>query len=252
MSGSGPAALFCCKLHRERGKPPACPWLCWANSVAVPRERAASGWLNRAGSLPAQQSLYHSFMQVPVGLMVCVAAIALCRARRRFTAVLLVGAVGYGIGGLFIIDGAPDLALAQFLVETLTLVVFVFVLRRLPAHFAEPDSERRVRTPKALVAAIGGVLVATMAVVLSGARVLPPATTDGFVANAPEAGATNLISAILVDFRALDTIGEITVLLICAAGTASLVLATRYDKRKGGATVTSGADSAEREQEVAG
>ncbi|MEV1291854.1 hydrogen gas-evolving membrane-bound hydrogenase subunit E [Pseudonocardia sp. NPDC049635] len=204
------------------------------------------------GVLPQDQVVYHSIMQVPVGLMVIVAALALCRARRRFTAVLLVGAVGYGIGGLFVIDGAPDLALAQFLVETLTLVVFVFVLRRLPAHFDEPDTERRVRLPKAVVASVGGVLVAGMAVIFSGARVLPPATTADFVASAPEAGATNLISAILVDFRALDTIGEITILLICAAGVASLVLATRYDKRKGGQVVTSGSGSPKHEQEVLG
>nr|WP_222131697.1 hydrogen gas-evolving membrane-bound hydrogenase subunit E [Pseudonocardia sp. C8] len=209
------------------------------------------------GAMPGNQQLFHSVMQVPVGLMVVVAALALTRARRRFTAVLLVGAVGYGIGGLFVIDGAPDLALAQFLVETLTLVAFVFVLRRLPAHFAEPDAGRRVRAPKVVTAACGGLLVAGMAVVLSGARTLPPSTTAPFVANAPEAGATNLISAILVDFRALDTIGEITVLLICAAGTAGLVLATRYDRRTddartGETVVNSGAGVPEHEKEVLG
>ncbi|MEQ3554763.1 hydrogen gas-evolving membrane-bound hydrogenase subunit E [Pseudonocardia nematodicida] len=205
-----------------------------------------------AGELPASQSLWHSIMQVPVGLMVIIAAIALTRARRRFTAVVLVGAVGYGIGGLFIIDGGPDLALAQFLVETLTVVVFVFVLRRLPAHFDEPDSERRVRLPKAVLASVGGLLVAGMAVVLSGARTEPAATTESFVANAPEAGATNLISAILVDFRALDTIGEITILLICAAGAASLVLATRYDRKRDGRVTASGSGSPQHEKEVLG
>uniref|UniRef100_UPI001CF68051 hypothetical protein n=1 Tax=Pseudonocardia sp. ICBG601 TaxID=2846759 RepID=UPI001CF68051 len=71
-----------------------------------------------------------------------------------------------------------------------------------PPHFDEPDTERRVRGPKAAVAAVGGLLVAGMAVMLSGARTLPPATTEPFIAGAPEAGATNLISAILVDFRA--------------------------------------------------
>ncbi|MFP5072247.1 hydrogen gas-evolving membrane-bound hydrogenase subunit E [Pseudonocardia nantongensis] len=204
------------------------------------------------GTAPQGQVVYHSIMQVPVGLLVIVAALALCRARRRFTAVLLVGAVGYGIGGLFVIDGAPDLALAQFLVETLTLVAFVFVLRRLPAHFAEPDSEHRVRLPKALVAGIGGIMVAGLAVSLSGARTLAPSTTADFVRSAPDAGATNVISAILVDFRALDTVGEITILLICAAGTASLVLATRYDRRKPGRTVVSGAGSSKHEKEVLG
>ena len=77
---------------------------------------------------------------------VVVAALAVTRARRRFTAVLLVGVIGYGVGGLFIVDGAPDLALAQFLVETLSLVAFVFVLRRLPAHFTETRPPRRVRS----------------------------------------------------------------------------------------------------------
>ncbi len=68
----------------------------------------------------------------PLAVLVTLAALALVRVRRRFTAVLLVGVVGYGVGGLFIVDGAPDLALAQFLVETLSLVAFVFVLRRMP------------------------------------------------------------------------------------------------------------------------
>ena len=70
------------------------------------------------------------------------AALALVRVRRRFTAVLLVGVIGYGVGGLFIVDGAPDLALAQFLVETLSLVAFVFVLRRMPAQFTRRAAER--------------------------------------------------------------------------------------------------------------
>ncbi|MFP5022891.1 hydrogen gas-evolving membrane-bound hydrogenase subunit E [Pseudonocardia phyllosphaerae] len=203
------------------------------------------------GTFPAADVSYHAIMQVPVALLVIVAAIALCRARRRFTAVLLVGAVGYGIGGMFVIDGAPDLALAQFLVETLTMVAFVFVLRRFPAHFSEPDTEHRVRLPKVLVAGAAGILVALLAVALSAARVGPPSTTEGFVRLAPESGATNIISAILVDFRAMDTVGEIAVLLICAAGTASLVLATRHDRRRHD-RVVSGGGSPQHEEEVIG
>ncbi|MHA6793215.1 hydrogen gas-evolving membrane-bound hydrogenase subunit E [Pseudonocardia bannensis] len=201
------------------------------------------------GQWPDDQMPFHSLIQLPLGLMVIIAALALVRAHRRFTAVLLVGAIGYGIGGLFIVDGAPDLALAQFLVETLTLVAFVFVLRRLPAHFAENTSSSGTRIRKALIAGAGGILVAIAGVVLSGAREAPPATSAEFVRLAPEAGATNVISAILVDFRALDTVGEITVLLIAAAGTASLVLATRHDRRRDG-QVKSGSGSPEHEEEL--
>jgi hypothetical protein len=70
-----------------------------------------------------------------------------------------------------------------------------------------------------------------MAVVLSGARQVPATTSAEFVRLAPDgAGANNVISAIIVDFRALDTVGEITVLFIAAIGVASLVLDSPYDR----------------------
>ena len=72
-----------------------------------------------------------------------------------------------------------------------------------------------------------------MAVVLSGARRAPPAVSAEYVRLAPEdAGATNVVNAIIVDFRALDTVGEITVLFVAAVGVASLVLAAPPDRRR--------------------
>ncbi|WP_246106281.1 hydrogen gas-evolving membrane-bound hydrogenase subunit E [Pseudonocardia kunmingensis] len=205
-----------------------------------------------AGSWPALPPLYHAAIQVPLAIVVVVAAVAVTRARRRFTAVLLVGVIGYGVGGLFVVDGAPDLALAQFLVETLSLVAFVFVLRRLPAQFTEERPPRRVRVPKALLGAAGGAAVAVFAIVLSGARTAPSAASGEFARLAPEAGAANVVSAILVDFRALDTVGEIGVLFVAAAGVASLVLATRYDRRGGRSPVESGQGSPRHEEDVLG
>lgn len=203
------------------------------------------------GVWPAQP-LYHSLAQVPLALAVVVAALALVRSRRRFTAVLLVGVIGYGVGGLFVVDGAPDLALAQFLVETLSLVAFVFVLRRLPSHFTERASPRRTDRAKAVLAAVGGAVVASVAVVLSGARVGPASASADFLALARDgAGADNVIAAILVEFRALDTVGEIGVLFVAGAGVASLVLATRYDRKDAGA-VDSGQSSPRHEEDVLG
>jgi multicomponent Na+:H+ antiporter subunit A len=184
------------------------------------------------GTWPAQP-VYHSVLQIPLAVVVLLAALALTRVRRRFTAVLLVGMIGYGVGGLFIVDGAPDLALAQFLVETLSLVAFVYVLRRMPAHFTNEPTQARVQVPKAVVATVAGIVVAVMAVVLSGARQVPATTSALFVQLAPEgAGAYNVVSAIIVDFRALDTIGEITVLFVAAVGVASLILAAPLDRRR--------------------
>ncbi|MGH4026307.1 MAG: hydrogen gas-evolving membrane-bound hydrogenase subunit E, partial [Pseudonocardiaceae bacterium] len=204
------------------------------------------------GTLPAGQALYHHPMQLPLGIVVVLAAVAVVKARRRFTAVLLVGVIGYGMGGIFVVEGAPDLALAQFLIETLSLVVFVLVLRRLPARFTQVPTRRRVQLRNALVALGGGLLMAFSAVVVSAARNVPPSASAEFIRLAPaEAGAYNVVNAIIVDFRALDTVGEITVLLIAAAGTASLVLATRHDRRRGG-RVESGSGLPEHEQEVLG
>jgi len=172
--------------------------------------------------------------------------------RRRFTAVLLVGVVGYAVGGLFIVDGAPDLALAQFLVETLSLVAFVFVLRRMPARFTDEPPRKRTQVPRAVVASVAGAMVAGTAVALSGARQVPATTSAEFIRLAPDgAGAMNVISAIIVDFRALDTVGEITVLFVAAVGVASLVLATPYDRRRR-KRLESGGGSPRHEEEVVG
>ena len=65
------------------------------------------------------------------------------------------------------------------------------------------------------------------------------------------AGAMNVISAIIVDFRALDTVGEITVLFVAAVGVASLVLATPYDRRRR-KRLESGGGSPQHEEEVVG
>lgn len=206
-----------------------------------------------AGGWPADQPLLHAAAQLPLALAVVVAALAVVRARRRFTAVLLVGVIGYGVGGLFVVDGAPDLALAQFLVETLSLVVFVLVLRRLPAHFVEERPPRRVRVPKAVIATAAGTTVAGAAVVASAARTGPSAVSAEFVRLAPAgAGAQNVVSAIVVDFRALDTVGEIGVLFVAAAGVASLVLASRHDRHDRRTPVDGGPAGPRPEEEVVG
>jgi len=189
--------------------------------------------------VPDDIRLYDNVLQLPLALLVLVAAVAVVRAKRRLTAVLLVAVIGYGIGGLFIVDGGPDVALAQFLVETLTMVAFVFVLRRLPARFTKGDSSRLLRVPKAALAIAGGVFIALAAVTFSAARQSPPLASGFYFRNAESgAGATNVVNAIIVDFRAFDTVGEISVLAVAATGVASLVLASRFERRRRSARTT--------------
>jgi len=169
---------------------------------------------------------YDTPLQVVVAVVIAVAAVATARAHRRFTAVLYLGAVGYGIAVLFVLQGGPDLALTQFLVETLTLVIFVFVLRRLPSHFTR-HRLKLSQTGRVAVALAVGAFVTTSVLVSTQARTGPAASQAYLDRAFPDGGGSNVVNVILVDFRGLDTLGEITVLAVAAMGIASLVLAAR-------------------------
>jgi multicomponent Na+:H+ antiporter subunit A len=169
---------------------------------------------------------YDTPLQLVVGVVIAVAAVATARAHRRFTAVLYLGAVGFGIAVLFVIQGGPDLALTQFLVETLTLVLFVFVLRRLPARFT-PRRLRMAQSVRIGLALAVGAFVTTSVLVATQART-DSAASQAYLDRAyDDGGGRNVVNVILVDFRGLDTLGEITVLAVAAMGIASLVLASR-------------------------
>ena len=166
--------------------------------------------------------LWDTPLQAVAGAVVVVAALVAARARRRLTAMILVGVTGYGTALLFILHGAPDLALTQFLVETVTIVMFVLVLRRLPRRF----SARPIRATRQFRVALGvavGVVTAGMAYVAAGSRVATPISV-GFPDEAVSyGGGKNVVNVTLVDIRAWDTMGEIAVLVVAATGVASLI-----------------------------
>ena len=193
--------------------------------------------------LTGDVTAYDRPMQVVVAVVVAVAAVACARARRRFTAVLLLGAVGYGVAVLFVLHGGPDLALTQFLVETLALVVFVFVLRRLPTNFRR----RAVRTSQGVrlgIAVLVGMFVTGALLVAGQSRTAAPASQAYLDRSLPDGGGRNVVNVVLVDFRGFDTLGEVTVLAVAAMGIASLVLAARGRRggRPAGETALTAAD----------
>jgi len=182
-------------------------------------------------------------LQPVVAIIVAVAAVSAARARRRFTAVLHLGAVGYGIAVLFVLQGGPDLALTQFLVETLALVIFVFVLRRLPKNFIRRPARLSFAVRMGISLAVGGFVTGAI-LVASQARTAPAASQAFLDRSYDEGGGSNVVNVILVDFRGFDTLGEITVLAVAAMGIASLVLAgrRRLTEQGGGETAMTAAD----------
>jgi multicomponent Na+:H+ antiporter subunit A len=164
--------------------------------------------------------------QFVIGGIMIAASIAAVVLRNRLAATLLVGVTGYGCGMLFALYGAPDLALTQFLVETLTLVIFVLVLRKLPA---EPEKRHATgfKPLRALIGLAFGAMLVVIGLYAASARSTEPLHVD-----LPEAAykfgqGANAVNVILVDIRAWDTLGEVSVLIAAATGVASMVFRNR-------------------------
>ncbi|KUH98082.1 Na+/H+ antiporter subunit A [Mycobacterium sp. IS-3022] len=205
----------------QRGSIPATQTAILSTLVLVPTMVLALGARDRPNF-----ALWGSPLQVVIGLIILAAALGALVMRNRLAAVLLVGVTGYGCGAIFALHGAPDLALTQFLVETLTLVVFVLVLRTLPAE-ADRVHIKRNRWPRAVLALAVGATVTTLTVYAMAARTgVPIASLIPDAAYYRGHGA-NAVNVLLVDIRAWDTMGEIMVLLVAATGVASMVFRHR-------------------------
>ena len=137
------------------------------------------------------------------------------------SAVLSLGAVGYGVAMMFLSFGAPDLAMTQFSVETLTVLIYVLVFR----HFRGlgPLSPRLVRARDGLIAVGIGIFIGGLLLSVATTETAPR-LREYFAEFGPTLGhGRNIVNVILVDFRAFDTLGEITVLATAAIGVRGLL-----------------------------
>jgi len=164
--------------------------------------------------------------QALVGAVIVLAAVLTVRSRRRLKAVVMLGVTGYGTATLFVVHGAPDLALTQTLVETVSLVVFVLALRRLPEYFTDRPFTRR-RYWQIAIGALTAVAVAGLMFAATGARTAPPVSAGLPGPVRSFGGGNNIVNVTLVDVRAWDTMGEIAVLVAAATGVASLIFIRR-------------------------
>jgi multicomponent Na+:H+ antiporter subunit A len=181
---------------------------------------AIHGWSGEnvvAWDLPAQAL---------VGAVIVLAAVLTVRSRRRLKAVVMVGVTGYGTATLFLVHGAPDLALTQTLVETVSLVVFVLALRRLPQYFTDRPFTRR-RYWQITIGALTALAVAGLMFATTGARTAAPVSAGLPGPVRTFGGGDNIVNVTLVDVRAWDTMGEIAVLVAAATGVASLIFIRR-------------------------
>jgi multicomponent Na+:H+ antiporter subunit A len=169
-------------------------------------------------------------LEAVVSVIAIVLAIGVAVLQSRFTGAMFLGGVGYAIAVLFALRGAPDLAVTQLLVETLTIVVFLLALRVMARTKTRPVS-RFPQIMRMCVAAVIGVAIPLFVLAVRGARSAPSASEEYLARSVDEAGGRNVVNVILVDFRGFDTMGEITVLAIAALGVANLVRAAERHRR---------------------
>ena len=176
-----------------------------------------------------------------LGAVVCAAAIALPMVTERVVRVLVLGASGFAVVGLYLVYQAPDLALTQLMFEIISVILFLLVLRLLP----RPDRRPRIRVlPRLALASIVGISIGWMTLLAGHAadnraddaptlgRFFEEHSLEGSELTDGRGGeGRNVVNVILVDFRGFDTLGEITVLATAALGVWSMLPGRRRHRR---------------------
>jgi len=155
------------------------------------------------------------------------AALIVTRLRRHLALAVGLSGVGFSLAVAYELLGAPDVALVAVLIETLMMLLFVAVFALLPRRVLQREAaipvtgSRRLRDP--LVGVISGALV--LLVVWAGfSRPVPPDPTAGrYLELAERAHGKDVVTVILADFRGLDTLVEITVVLVALLGVAAVL-----------------------------
>ncbi|MBW7866233.1 MAG: putative monovalent cation/H+ antiporter subunit A [Candidatus Hydrogenedentes bacterium] len=164
-------------------------------------------------------NLRHYELGLAVLMVVSIAAVV--HSKTRLAAVAALGVVGYGVALIFILFGAPDLAMTQFVIETLTVILLVLTFYHLPAFAVY--APRAVLLRDLAVAVAVGVTMAVLVLIAADSGQYPN-IAHYFEENSYTLGhGRNVVNVILVDFRGLDTLGEITVLAVAAVGAWSLL-----------------------------
>lgn len=150
-------------------------------------------------------------------VLMVVGALVATRLHSLLATLVAVGIVGFGSALVFLLNGAPDLALTQFSVEVLVVVILTALLLRVPLRPASTRSAGERRLDAVLAASFGILVFVALAAMV--ATPFDPRLSEFFAqASYPDAWGRNVVNVILVDFRAIDTLGEIAVVCFAAIG----------------------------------
>ncbi|MGZ9814494.1 Na+/H+ antiporter subunit A [Peribacillus simplex] len=161
--------------------------------------------------------------ELVLAAIIVIGSIAILFARSRLTSIIILGAVGYTISLFFVLLRAPDLALTQLVIETISVALFLLCFFHLPLMASRKEERMKFKLNNALISIGVGVIV-TLIALSAHSNKLFDSISNYYLENAyKEAGGKNVVNVILVDFRGLDTMFEISVLSIAALGIFAMI-----------------------------
>lgn len=169
---------------------------------------------------PRAEGLDNPWDLLPLAI-ITLSVIGMIRYRSRLTAAVLLGSVGVGMTLQMLLLGAPDVALTQFLVESLTVIVLMLVLRHQSENFPAVSTNRKVLA--AVTAVLAGVVAFAGVYALLGRRDRSELAMWYLENTYDQTGGYNIVALIIVEFRGFDTLGELSVLGMGATVLAALV-----------------------------
>jgi len=169
-----------------------------------------------------------AIFEVAILILVIMATLILFITNSRLIVIATLSIIGYGIALAYALFSAPDVAMTQFLAETLTLIMLILILHRLPSYVI---TGLRTKMKYLITAVLFGFLMMVISLMMLSKDIESNLREYFLNASVPEGKGENVVNVILVDFRALDTLGEITVLAITMIGIIVL-LTINVKKRK--------------------
>ncbi|MBL4977760.1 Na+/H+ antiporter subunit A [Bacillus halotolerans] len=154
-------------------------------------------------------------------------------ARSRLTAIISLGVVGYTLALFFVIFRAPDLALTQLVIETISVALFLLCFYHLPKLRLKKKT-RTFRMTNFIIALGVGIIVTLLGIASSSQRTKDSIASFFTKHSHDLGGGDNVVNVILVDFRGFDTMFEITVLTIAALGIYSMIKTKVKEEGKSG------------------
>jgi len=170
------------------------------------------------------------FYEWGIALLMGASAVFACVTYSRLSAVASLGVLGFAVALVFIMFSAPDLGITQLLVETLTVMLLVLVLFKLPEFVNLSSPWERARD--LAVALFAGTMMVLLMLAVLDVQYFPSISEYYLENSAPLAYGRNIVNVILVDFRALDTLGEIFVLALAALGVFAMLKLKAEDQHQ--------------------